>query len=293
MDLIPAGPHYTRTSHFHPAGWPPITLCPALATLLRELIPLKFVLMAAMLTVLAEPAQAVITLNAGTKLSHDNNVNGSPDTPTKANQRGDSYLTLNASAVYYTPLNATKTRYFISQIGATSSVYQRFDNLDSSILVASAGLWQQLSPTWSGQITGRGFTRDTQQTGRDANGAGGTLELKKQLRKTLWVKGVVDYENNNAHLDTFSYTGHTYGVNLGYLPLKDTFINLGYSHSNRDFKSTTPFKSRTKMLFAEVSQRLAKNWYLNGGYAYADNDSNYSGTAYTNHIVSVGVSFSY
>ncbi|MES2907674.1 MAG: hypothetical protein V4688_00765 [Pseudomonadota bacterium] len=249
--------------------------------------------MAATLTVLAGPAQAVVTLNAGTKLSYDNNVNGSPDTPTKANQRGDSYLTLNASAVYYTPLNVAQTRYFISQIGATSSVYQKFDNLDSSMLVASAGLWQQLSPTWSGQITGRGFTRDTQQTDRNANGAGGTLELKKQLRKTLWVKGVVDYEHNKANLDTFSYAGHTYGVNLGYLPFKDTFINLGYSHTNRDFKSTAPFESNTHLLFAEVSQRLAKNWYLNGGYAYADNDSNYSGTAYTNHIVSVGVSFSY
>lgn len=250
-------------------------------------------ILAGALAALAGPAQAEVTLNAGAKLSHDNNVNGSPDTPTKANQRSDNYLTLSASAVYFTPLDAAQTRYFIGQVGAMSSAYNKFDNLDSSMLVASAGLYQQLSPTWSGQVTGRGFTRNTQQSDRDSNGFGATLEIKKQLSKTVWVKGVADYEDSKANLGTYSYTGETYGVNLGYLPRKDTFINFGYSHNNRDFKSTAPFNSTSKTLFAEVSQRLAKNWYLNGGYAYGDNDSNYAGTAYTNHIVSAGLSFSY
>jgi hypothetical protein len=82
-------------------------------------------------------------------------------------------------------------------------------------------------------------------------------------------------------------------VNLGYLSFKDTFVNLGYSHNDRDFNSALPFNSTSKTLFAEVSQRLAKNWYLNGGYAYGDNDSNFAGTAYTNHVVSAGLNFSY
>ncbi len=266
------------------------SLCSAKLSWCRQFKPLAI---AAALIALASPAQAVVTFNAGTKLSYDNNVNGAPDTPNKANQRSDSYLTLSASAVYYTPLKAAQTRYFISQIGAVSSAYNKFDNLDNSMLLASAGLWQQLSPTWSGQVTGRGFTRDTQQTDRDSNGVGGTLEIKKQLSKTLWVKGVADYEDSKAHLGKFSYTSKTYGVNMGYLPLKDTFINLGYSHNKRNFESTAPFRSSTQMLFVEVSQRLAKSWYLNSGYAYGKNDSNYAGTAYTNHIVSVGLSFSY
>lgn len=251
------------------------------------------VTMALALVALAGPVQAELTLNAGARLSHDNNVNGSPDTPSKANQRGDNYLSLSASAVYFTPLDTAQTRYFIGQIGALSSTYNQFDNLDSSTLVTSAGLYQQLSPTWSGQITGRGFIRNTKQNDRDSDGLGATLEIKKQLSQTLWIKGVADYEDSKANLTSFSYTGETYGVNLGYLPLKDTFVNLGYSHSKRDFKTSTAFVSKSKTLFAEVSQRMAKNWYLNFGYAYGDNDSNFAGTAYTNHTVSAGVSFSY
>jgi hypothetical protein len=250
-------------------------------------------ILACALAALAGSAQAEVTFNAGARLSDDNNVNGSPDKPTKANQIGDNYLTLSASAVYYTPLDTAQTRYFIGQVGAFSSAYNKFNNLDGTMLLASAGLWQQLSPTWSGQVTGRGFTRNTKQTDRDSNGFGATLEIKKQLSPTVWVKGVADYEDSKANLDTYSYTGETYGVNLGYLPRKDTFINIGYSHNNRDFKSTAPFNSTSKTLFAEASRQLAKNWYLNGGYAYVRNDSNYAGTAYTNQLVSTGLSFSY
>lgn len=254
---------------------------------------LPAVLMAGALVALAGQAQAEATFNAGARLSHDNNVNGSPDLPSKANQRGDSYRTLSASAVYYTPLDAAKSRYFIGQVGAMSSAYTKFDSLDSSLLVASAGLYQQLSPTWSGQVTGRGFTRDTQLADRNSDGSGGTLEIKKQLSATVWVKGIADSEDSAAHLGTYSYTGQTGGVNLGYMPLKDTFVNLGYSHTHRDFKSAAAFKSNTQTLFVEVTQRVAKNWYVNGGYAAMDNDSNYAGTAYTNHIVSAGLSLSY
>ncbi|GAB3473433.1 hypothetical protein [Polaromonas eurypsychrophila] len=248
---------------------------------------------ASVLAVLVGPAQAEVTFNAGAKLSHDNNVNGSPDTPTKANQLSDNYLTLSTSAVYFTPLDDAQTRYFIGQIGALSSAYQKFNALNSSMLVASAGLYQQLSPTWSGQVTARGFTRYTRQTASDSKGFGGTLEIKKQLSPTVFVKAFGDYEDSKANLSGYSYTGETYGVNLGYLPLKDTFVNLGYSHATRDFKSATLFVSKSETLFAEVTQRVAKNWYLSGGYAYGRNDSNLAGTAYTNHTVSVGLNFSY
>ena len=242
---------------------------------------------------LSSPVHAEFTLNAGARLSHDNNVNGSPDTPTKANQRSDTFLTLNASAVYFTALDAAQTSYFIGQVGAVNTTYNKFSNLNNSMLVGSVGLYQQLSPNWSGQITARGFTRETRQSDRNADGYGGTLEIKYQMTPTLWVKAVGDYEDSKANLRTFSYTGDTYGLNLGYLPLKDTFVNVGYSHTTRDFKSAVPFVSKTDSLFAQVSQRVAKNWYLNAGYAYGRNDSNFAGTAYTNHVISVGLSFSY
>ncbi|MDP1717173.1 MAG: hypothetical protein Q8L40_03770, partial [Burkholderiales bacterium] len=103
---------------------------------------LPALVMAGALAALAGPAQADATFNAGARLSRDNNVNGSPDTPSKANQRSDNYLTLSASAVYFTPLDAAQTTYVIGQIGALSSAYNKFSNLDSSMLVASAGLWR-------------------------------------------------------------------------------------------------------------------------------------------------------
>lgn len=243
--------------------------------------------------ILAVPAQADVTLNAGAKLTHETNVNGSPDTPTTANQKSDTYLTLNASAVYFTPLDAAKSSYFIGQIGALTSAYDKSDSLDNSMLVASAGFYKQLSPSWSGQVTGRGFMRTTQQSARDADGFGATLEIKNQLSQSVWIKAIADYEDSTANLDAFSYTGESYGVNLGYMPLQNTFINLGYSHATRDFDTASAFSTTTQTLFADVSQRLAKSWYLNGGYAYQDNDSNIASTGYTNHIVSLGLNFSY
>lgn len=243
--------------------------------------------------ILAVTAHADITLNAGAKLTYETNVNGAPDKPTTANQESDTYLTLHTSAVYYTPLDAAKTSYFIGQVGVLTAAYNRFNNLDNSMLIASAGLYKQLSPNWSGQLTGRGFIRDTQQDARDSDGLGATLEIKRQLGQNFWVKAVADYEDNKANLDAFSYTGETYGVNFGYLPLQDTFINFGYSHAERDFSTASRFRTTAQTVFAEATQRLAKNWYLNVGYAYRKNDSNVVGTAYTNHIVSLGLNFSY
>jgi len=254
---------------------------------------LPALLSAAVFATLASPVQADVTLNAGAKVSYENNVNGAPDTPNTSNRLSDSYLTLSTSAVYFTPIDTAKTSYFIGQIGASSTVYNKFNGLNNSALVASIGLYQQLSTSWSGQVTGRGFIRDTKQSARDSDGFGATLEIKNQLTQTVWIKGFADYEDSKADLSAFSYSGETYGVNLGYLPLKDTFLNLGYSHATRDFKSATTFESKTQTLFADVTQRIAKNWYLSGGYAYQDNDSNIAGTGYDNHIVSVGLNFSY
>ena len=146
---------------------------------------LSTALVAGVLAALISPAYAEVTLNAGARLSNDSNVNGSPDTPTKANQRSDNFLSLSASAVYFKPLDDAQTNYFIAQAGALTAVYNKFDNLNSSMLMASAGIYRQLSPTWSGQIMGRGFRRDTRQSERDSNGVGASLEIKKQLNQTL------------------------------------------------------------------------------------------------------------
>lgn len=249
-----------------------------------------FAILAGGVVAYSAPAHADMTFNAGAKATYEANVNGSP---TQASRLSDSHLALNASAVYYTPLDALKTSYFIGQFGASSSTYNRYNSLDNSAVIASAGLYKQFNSNWSGQVTGRGFNRETKQDERDSNGAGATFEVKNQLSKTVWVKAIADYDKSKANLNSFSYSGSTYGVNLGYLPLQNTFINLGFSHTRRDFKTTTPFRTNSQTLFAEVTQRIAKNWYVNGGYAFQDNKSNIPGTAYENHIVSLGLNYSY
>jgi len=122
---------------------------------------LPAVVVAGALAVLAYPAQAEVTLNAGARLSHDNNVNGSPDTPTKANQRGDNYLSLNASAVYYTPLDAAQTSYFIGQAGAFSSACNQNKNLNTSMLVASAGSAGSMAGGFGSPVSGSGAGSQT------------------------------------------------------------------------------------------------------------------------------------
>jgi len=250
-------------------------------------------LLAGSISMLPAQAHAETNLNVGAKVYFENNVNGSPDTPNKANQLSDSYEMLSASGVYYTPLDAAKTWYFVGQIGALSSFYNKYSNLDNSMLLGSAGLYKQLLPKLSVQGTGRVFSRFTKQNDRNSNGFGATLEIKQQLSKTLWIKGVGDYEVNVANLKAYRYTGTTWGASLGYLPFKDTFLNLGYSHNNRKFKTILPFKTISQTLYIELSQRLTKNWYLNAGFAGMKNKSNYAGTAYTDYIESVGLSFSY
>ena len=235
-------------------------------------------------------AQADVTLNAGLKLTNETNINGSP---VKSTEGSDTYATLNASAVYYTPLDSAKTTYFIGQVGALSSTFDKFDELNNTALIGSAGLYKQLSSSWSGQITGRGFGRDTKQNDRDSTGWGTTLEVKNQLTSTVWIKGVADYEDSSANRRHFSYTSPTLGLSMGFMPLENTFASLGYSHNTRDFDTDAAFKTTSQTYFVDVTQRLAKNWYLNGAYAYQDNDSNYAGTAYKNQIVSAAINLSF
>jgi len=126
------------------------------------------------------------------------------------------------------------------------------------MVVASVGYYKQLSETWSGQVTGARLRTRYPAACARLQRFGATLEIKKQMTEKVWLKAVADYEDSRANLTSFSNSGATYGVNLGYLPEKDTFINLGYSQGKRDYKSVAPFVSKSEMLFVEATQRLAK-----------------------------------
>lgn len=235
-------------------------------------------------------AQAEVTLNAGLRINHESNVNGAPD---KRDQRSDTSTALAASAVYYTALDSAKNTYLIGQAGVLGNKYNTYGALDNSLVNASVGLYRQLSSSWSGQVTGRGFARDTKQNERDSNGLGTTLELKKQLTSTVWIKGVADYEDSKANLSAYSYTGKTLGINTGFLPRQDTFVSFGYSHTKRDFDTAVSFKTTTRSAFADLTRQMSKNWYLSGTYSLQDNDSSTPNSAYKNHVLSIAANFSY
>lgn len=235
-------------------------------------------------------AQADVTVNAGARLNYDSNVNGAPN---DSSRLSDTYTSLNASAVYSKALDRAQTAYFIGQAGVLANRYNKYDNLDNTALVASAGLFKQLSSSWSGQVTGRGFNRDAKQDARDSTGWGTTLEIKNQLTPTVWVKGIVDYEDSNANLNSFSYTGKSLGLNIGYLPRPNTFVSLGYNRAILDFKTSAAFRTTSDAYYVEVTQKLTKNWYLNGTVAHQNNDSNIAGTAYNKPMVSLGINYSF
>lgn len=235
-------------------------------------------------------AQAELTLNAGLRLNQESNVNGSP---LKSDELSDSYTSLNASAVYYTALDSANTTWFIGQAGAFASAYKQYSNLNNTGLTASAGLYRQLSETWSGQLTGRTFRRDFRQTERDSNGWGSSFELKKQLTSTIWVKGVADYEDSRAELDPFSYKGKSLGLNAGYVPRQDLFLSAGYNRTKRDFETKDTFETTTDAYFADLTWQLASRWYLSTTYSLQDNKSNIPNTAYKNHGLSIAATYSY
>lgn len=235
-------------------------------------------------------AQAEVAFNAGVRTGYDSNVNG---VARDADEEADRFVSAAASLVYYTALDSAKTTYFVGQVGAISNHYDRYDILDNSALIVSGGLYRQLNTNWSGQISVRGGQRRAEQSARDTDSVGSTVEIKNQLTPQLWVKLVGDIEDANADLDYFSYTGTSVGLSLGYRLLANTFVNGGYIYTQRDFATAADFETQTDTYFVEATQRLSEQWYLSGSYALKDNRSNISATDYDNHVLAVGINFNY
>lgn len=259
----------------------------------RHLMPKLAALMLSGASMLSLEAQAEFTANAGLRLTHETNVNGSPDQPSKANQLSDNSATLSASAVYYTPLDSARSAYFVGTLGATASSYNRYNQLNNSAVYGVAGLFKQFAPGLTGQASLRLFDRQTRQDERDSSGWGGTVELSKSLSKPLWLKGVLDYESSNANLASFSYDANAIGLVAGYSISDNTLLTAGTNYTKRRYDTSVAFNTKSTVFYGDITQRVAKNWYVTGSYAYQDNDSNIAGTGYTNQVISLAVNFSY
>ena len=234
-------------------------------------------------------AQADTTFNAGLKTTSESNINGAT---VQANELSDRYTTLNASGVYYTALDSEKTSYFIGQVGASSNKYSTYTGLDSSSVGASAGLYQQLTQSWSAQLTGRGFGRSTTNPDRDSKGWGSTLEIKNQLSTTVWIKGVADYESTKANLNSNDNTGNTLGLSMGFLPLENTFASLGFNQNKRNF-TLSSFKTTSNTYYVDLTQRISKILYLNFAYAMQNNSNSASDLSSKNNILSAAINLSF
>lgn len=235
-------------------------------------------------------AQAEVAFNAGVRTGYDSNVNG---VARNVEEESDQFVSAAASVLYYTALDVAKTTYFVGQLGAIANRYERYDVLDNSALIVSAGLYRQLNADWSAQISVRNGLREMDQSARDTDSVGSTVEIKNQLNPQLWIKLVGDIEDADADLDYFSYTGTSVGVQLGYQVFTNTFINGGYTYTERDFATTADFETKSDTYFLEATQRLSSQWYLSGSYALRDNRSNIDATDYENHVMAVGITFHY
>ena len=234
-------------------------------------------------------AQAEVNFNAGLKTTSESNVYGAT---VKANELSDRYTTLNASGVYYTTLGSGDATYFIGQVGAASNKYITYLGLNSDSVSASVGLYQQLTQSFSAQLTGRGFSRSTENPNRDSTGSGGTLELKNQLGATSWIKGVADYENTTANLSSNDNTANTLGLSLGFMPLANTFASLGGSQNKRTY-TLSGLETTSNTFYVDLTQRLSKNVFLNGAYATQDNSRSDSALSSKNNILSAAINLSF
>ncbi len=234
-------------------------------------------------------AQAEVNFNLGLKRTSESNIYGAT---AQANELSDQYNTLNGSVVYYAALNRKETSYFIGQIGAASSKYIAYTDMDNSSGGASVGLYQQLTQSWSAQLTGRSTMRKTQNIDRDSIGTGGILEIKAQFGATGWIKGTADYEDSNANLSSNDNIANTLGLSMGFLPLQNTFASLGASQNKRVY-TLSNYQATSNTIYVDLTQRLSQILFLNVAYAVQDNTNSVNALTAKNNILSAAINLSF
>lgn len=233
---------------------------------------------------------ADVTLNAGLQFAHESNVNGAPN---PADRLGDSSTTLNASAVYYTPLDLSRSTFVVATLGALDNRYHRYSSLDNTAVYGGVSLFKTLLPDLTAQASLRIFERHARQSERDTRGWGTTVEMTRYLSRSLWLKAFLDYENSRARLTPYGFSGHTVGMVGGYQILDRTFLSVGTNYNKRFYDSGIAFKTSTATAYLDLTRQLSKNWYVSGSYAYQNNNSNFPDTGYKDRTASLGLSFSY
>lgn len=234
-------------------------------------------------------ASAAMLFDIGVTETYEDNINGSP---IKEKREGDSSTVPFLSLGGYTRIGKGKT-YLTGIASGQGYLYHKFEALNASFAALNGSVYHGFGKIFSLQIGLKGKYKNFRGDFRDSKAWGGTVELKQQWTPKFWIKEGYEYENNIARSDRFSYTGHSGGIWMGYLPIPRFFLTLGYAYSSKAFEGGTDFETQTQTGSASATARLTKKAYLSLGYSRSMNKSSVAGTDYNSNIYTAGVSYSY
>ncbi len=238
--------------------------------------------------VLIQVASAGLILDAGVKGVYESNITLSP---TDVNKKGDYYSLLTAALGGYTEIK--KDVFLFIRGDGAGYLYGKYSDLNSVIGGVSPGVYAKWGDRYSIQAKLNGRIKDFNDSQRDSRSFGGTLELKEQIFPQLNLKEGYEYEDNKADSSLFTYRSHAFGIWSEYKVTPKTMINGGYNYTTRKFDDSLNSNFDYHTFSVGITQELAKKVYLNAGYGFQLISTNVANTSNNNHIVSVGVSYSF
>lgn len=198
---------------------------------------------------------------------------------------GDFYTVLTASIGHYSDIN--DFRIFLTGDGE-AYLFNKYDNLNFSIVGISTGIYRGFSNIFSGQLALKGMLKDYKDQ-TDSNAYAASLIFKEQITPLLWIKEGYEYEKNNSNSPSLNYDKHLFSLWAGYVITEQTTINLGYNYLIRIFDNST--KVRFHTISTALVFDLTKNISTNIGYDYQIVDSDASD--FRNNIYTFGVTYHY
>jgi hypothetical protein len=220
---------------------------------------------------------------------------GSGGTPpylgSSTQSNGDFSVMVAADLGGSTDLNADTLLFAKAQLQHSS--YSTYQDLDSTIAGAAAGITRQLGTVLSARLTAAGRLKAFGDSQRNSTGYSGILELKQRITPLVWFREGYEYERNNADTALFSYTGNSVWAGLGY-GLSDTWtLSLGYTYLVREYEEPAGFKITSHSVSTGIRKELSRTWHVAAGYERAMSTANSDGARSTNNIYSVSVLYWY
>ena len=233
-------------------------------------------------------ASAGLILDAGAKGVYESNITLSPS---DVNKKGDYYSLLTGALGGYTEIQ--KDVYLFVRGDGAGYIFSKLSDLNSVIGGISPGIYAKWGDQFSIQAKLNGRIKNFKDSQRNSRSWGGTLELKQQIFPQLALKEGYEYEDNKADSSLFTYRGHAFGIWSEYKVIPKTMINGGYNYTTRKFDDSLSSNFNYHTFSVGVTQELVKKVYLNAGYGFQLINTNVANTSNNNHIVSVGVSYSF